>query len=649
MNKMLFGDLLIKNDGLIKGPFGGDIKKSLFVPKSDDTYKVYEQGVVLNNNVNYGNYYISKEYFKNKLRRFEVIPGDILMTGAGTLGELFTVPKNAKKGLINQALLRIRLNYDVVDHDFFCYYFKHYIKSIISNINGDSVIPNLPPLPIIRSTEIKIPNLSYQRLVASALSCIDHKIVIGNNINIELEALAKTLYDYWFIQFDFPDKNGKPYKSSGGKMIYNDHLKRKIPYGWEVKSLGSINSLLVRGVSPKYKDRSGIEVINQRCIRNNTIDFTKCRYHDNDLKPVSKRLELWDILVNSTGVGTLGRVAIVKRLENEITTADSHVTILRVDPTKAKPLFIGFSMLGRQSEIEQLGEGSTGQTELSRENLSKLKLVLPTSDLQQKFEDFAKPLFEKIANNEKQNSELVKLRDWLLPMLMNGQVKVKELYKAQEIPLSKAVEESVVYSKEKISSKTKQQDSFEKIQVLYTTIWANKQLKVKQGEMATAKDVYLLDRVYGVQTNFVFGQHNWGSFDPEEKKLFNTKQYFHKPKFPNSQAYYLDLKDDGKLLSKVPSDLQQQISNGLKEMHDKVFNKYTGTKKAEKKELFATILKCIEDTQTTDIKSIRKEMKSWKIKQNNTEMTKADKFTEQETKDALKIIIKEGWSKKVLN
>ena len=157
MSKMLFDNLLQKKDGLIKGPFGGDIKKSLFVPKTDDAYKVYEQGVVLKNDVQFGDYYISKEHFEKSLKRFEVKSGDILMTGAGTLGKLFFVPEIHPKGVINQALLRIRLNESIITPSFFKYYFKYYIEAIISRLNGDSVIPNLPPLPIIKSTEIDIP------------------------------------------------------------------------------------------------------------------------------------------------------------------------------------------------------------------------------------------------------------------------------------------------------------------------------------------------------------------------------------------------------------------------------------------------------------------------------------------------------------
>lgn len=263
-----------------------------------------------------------------------------------------------------------------------------------------------------------------QQKIVSVLSALDDKIELNNRINAELEQMAKTLYNYWFVQFDFPNTDGKPYKSSGGKMVHSEVLKWEIPEGWKVKSLSEINSELVRGISPKYSDDSGLPVINQRCIRNNTIDFTFCRLHNVQLKPVKKVLELGDILVNSTGVGTLGRVAIVRRLEDPQTTFDSHVTVVRAKFEKVNSTFLGFSLLSRQAEIEMLGEGSTGQTELSRENLGKLKLPLPKRELQNEFELIVKPLWEKIAINEQQNQQLSALRDWLLPMLMNGQVKV---------------------------------------------------------------------------------------------------------------------------------------------------------------------------------------------------------------------------------
>ncbi|RBQ02939.1 restriction endonuclease subunit S [Pedobacter miscanthi] len=276
----------------------------------------------------------------------------------------------------------------------------------------------------LKRQEILVPELLIQQKIASVLSALDDKIELNNKINAELEAIAKTLYDYWFVQFDFPNAEGKPYKSSGGEMVYNDELRREVPKDWKVREVAELTTLLFRGISPKYTNNDGIQVINQRCIRNNTIDFNLSRIHDSNLKPVNKLLQLGDILVNSTGVGTLGRVALVKRLEQKQTTADSHVTIVRIDDEKANLVFIGETMLKKQFEIEQLGEGSTGQTELSRENLGKLKVLLPNRDLQNKFEEIVLPFLQKRSINEQQNQQLAQLRDWLLPMLMNGQVKV---------------------------------------------------------------------------------------------------------------------------------------------------------------------------------------------------------------------------------
>lgn len=273
---------------------------------------------------------------------------------------------------------------------------------------------------------VPIPNKVLLESIDSIYNNINKKIEINNRINAELEQMAKTLYSYWFVQFDFPNEDGKPYKSSGGKMFYDEGLQKEIPDSWVIKPLSKINSELVRGISPKYSEDNGIPVVNQRCIRNSTVDFSFCRLHNVQLKPVNRLIQVGDILVNSTGVGTLGRVAVVKRLENPETTVDSHVTIVRANIEQVNPHFLGFSLLDKQKEIEKLGEGSTGQTELSRVNLGKLKMLLPKRELQNEFASIVKPLLEKAAVNEQQNQQLSSLRNWLLPMLMNGQVKVGE-------------------------------------------------------------------------------------------------------------------------------------------------------------------------------------------------------------------------------
>ena len=422
MSKMLFADLLIEKDGLIKGPFGGDIKKSLFVPQTKDTFKVYEQGVVLKNDINYGTYYISKVHFESKLKRFEVKKGDLLMTGAGTLGEILTVPENAPKGVINQALLRIRLNESVVSATFFKYYFKYYIKAIISRINGDSVIPNLPPLPLIRNTEVDIPDTIYQNKIASVLSALDSKIELNNRINAELEAMAKTIYDYWFVQFDFPfdfaqgkpDKNGKPYKSSGGKMVWNEELKREIPEGWEVKDLQEI-AMCLMGQSPKgesyNQDGIGTPLLNgpadyeNGALKGRTYTTEPTRLCQKDDLVLCIRATIGN-LVYSEQEFCLGR----------------GVAAVRANDKRLSEL-IYFLLI---QEIERFKVQATGSiiVGITKDDLIESKCLLPKDELITSFHNLIKPQFDKIRINIKENQKLTELRDWLLPMLMNGQVKV---------------------------------------------------------------------------------------------------------------------------------------------------------------------------------------------------------------------------------
>ena len=421
-----FEDIVISKKGFLRGPFGGDLKKEIFVEKGPDTYKVYEQGVVLNSDKNIGRYYISKDDYDKKLNKFSVQDKDFLVSCSGAnMGAIYQLKSPFERGIINQALLRIRLNDAIIDDNYFYYLFSKLICKRITSGSGDSTIPNFPGLSVIKDVEIELPDKNTQIKVGGILSSLDAKIELNNRINTELEAMAKTLYDYWFVQFDFPNAEGKPYKSSGGAMVWSEDLKREIPLGWSVGELKEVVSLLVRGISPKYIDNDGIIVLNQRCIRDKSINPIFSRRHDYLSKNAdSKLIVKGDILVNSTGVGTLGRVAIMKQLPEELTTVDSHVTIVRIDEAKANPSFTGYSLTQKEGEIESLGEGSTGQTELSRENLGRLKLILPSSDLQENFALFVEPLFDKIANNQQENQQFANLRDWLLPMLMNGQVVV---------------------------------------------------------------------------------------------------------------------------------------------------------------------------------------------------------------------------------
>lgn len=198
-----------------------------------------------------------------------------------------------------------------------------------------------------------------------------------------------------------------------------------VPEGWRVGNLGDNTIYLNRGISPKYLEEGGILVINQKCIRDFILDLTKARRHD----PVQRKIDgrelfVGDILVNSTGVGTLGRVAQVLSF-NEAMIVDSHVTVVRASANITWN-FLGLSMMLRQAEIENLGEGSTGQTELSRNKLAALKLIIPPKEILNAFDEITLPLRNRFSTNLEQAQSLSQIRDTLLPRLISGQLRLPE-------------------------------------------------------------------------------------------------------------------------------------------------------------------------------------------------------------------------------
>ncbi|MBU2915962.1 restriction endonuclease subunit S [Reichenbachiella agariperforans] len=451
-------------DEISMGPFGSDITVDNFV----------KSGVPVLNGSNISGVKM-KEKFENyltpekadSLKKANAKRGDIVITHRGTLGQIGYIPYDSKldRYVISQSQFRVRLRTELMDPVYFTYYFhsNEGQKRLLSFKNHVGVPALAQATTNFRLLEFPYRPLKEQRAIAKTLSDLDAKIELNNKINEQLEAMAKLIYDYWFVQFDFPiskeqaiemgkpELEGKPYKASGGKMVYSEQLKREIPEGWEVKSLSEVTSFLSRGISPKYLDEQGSCVINQKCIRQGTVLFDQSRRNDESKRDSSKkRVELLDVLVNSTGVGTLGRVSLVRRLPEKSITVDSHVTIARADELKVNKCFFGYSLLQKQPEIEKFSLGSTGQVELSRAQLETVSLIIPPKDLQVRFDKIYEPIFKKVANNEIKIQKLSELRDWLLPMLMNGQVTVKEAkgYVEQEVELGMAAEPDEDYKKE---------------------------------------------------------------------------------------------------------------------------------------------------------------------------------------------------------
>ncbi|MFZ2653932.1 MAG: restriction endonuclease subunit S [Victivallales bacterium] len=254
------------------------------------------------------------------------------------------------------------------------------------------------------SLKFPVPNVTEQRRIASILSSYDD--LIENNLRrIKLlEELARMLYKEWFVNFRFP----------GHEQI---KIKEGIPEGWKRKKLKDITSFLKRGITPCYDDDAQGLVINQKCIRNGWMDLSFARRQSRKVNP-ERQVESGDVLVNSTGEGTLGRIAQVKTpIEN--CTVDTHITIVR--PKPGTPLhYFGIAVMTWEARFSTMGRGATNQTELSAATIGESEITIPSRSLLLEFNLFVTPIFEQVANLHAQNNKAKAARDLLLPNLMNG-------------------------------------------------------------------------------------------------------------------------------------------------------------------------------------------------------------------------------------
>ena len=189
MRKYQFKDIVVGEEGLLKGPFGSDLKRSLYVPKGKDTYKVYLQENILRESNDVGNHYISKEYFDANMKRYEVKEGDFIVTCDGTLGEIYQLNNITEPGIISSSLLRITLDKTKVDCDYFYYLFKSILKKKLIMQGNNSVLKHLPGISVIKKLEIELPPLTEQKKISKAIKVIDDKIKINNKINDNLYQL----------------------------------------------------------------------------------------------------------------------------------------------------------------------------------------------------------------------------------------------------------------------------------------------------------------------------------------------------------------------------------------------------------------------------------------------------------------------------
>lgn len=299
------------------------------------------------------------------------------------------------------------------------------LQKSIQNMSKGSTQDNLS-MEKLEQLEFNCPSFDDQQKIATVLSSLDDKIALNNRINAKLEQMAKRLYDYWFVQFDFPGADGKPYKSNGGKMVWNEKLKREIPEGWEVKKLGEILILLKDGThNPPKRQEKGIPLLTGTMFGNNFLDYDKATYiSEADYKIIHSQYEPHENDVIITKIGTLGNVNLLRNIDIPL-AIHCNSALLRFD--MALGVYYPFSYC--KSDLFKMRlkaiKGQSIQEFASLDRISSIKSEVPCVDIINKFDKIVKPIIEKQKSISFENKKLKEMRDKLLPLLMNGQVVVK--------------------------------------------------------------------------------------------------------------------------------------------------------------------------------------------------------------------------------
>ncbi len=306
------------------------------------------------------------------------------------------------------------------DLDYVYYALKLELKRLKEKSQGSQT--KFLTMPILNNIHLGSRNFFEQQKIANILSSLDSKIELNNKINKELESMAKTLYDYWFVQFDFPDVNEKPYKSSGGKMVYNQELKRESPEGWEVCRLDKIEDNIITGktppkVNPEYFD-GDIPFITIGDFRGNMHissteeTLTKLGADYQNTKYVNKGALCVSCIASP---GLIGFATKLSQTNQQINSIECK--------KEENSFYLYFAL----NDFFNASKAKTGNTfpNMNKGDFADIKLIKPNEQVLLSFSKKIKSSIEQIYINSEQNQELAKLRDWLLPMLMNGQVRVK--------------------------------------------------------------------------------------------------------------------------------------------------------------------------------------------------------------------------------
>lgn len=375
------------------------------------------------NNLENGKIVINKDTLKITRDEYEKIKrplnsNTILLSINGSLGKI-AIYNNEKVALGKSACY---LNVNKNENKYFVKYIlstKEFQKYMILVAHG-STIKNLAPSQVV---DYEFEEPADKDKIALILKLIDDKIENNRKMIAEIEQMTKTIYNYWFLQYEFPNENGEPYKSSGGKMAWNEELKKEIPEGWKCKKIVEIEDNIVTGKTPSTKDEGNfngnipfitIDDIRQGLYVYRTVRTLSEKGANSQIK---KYIPKDSICV--TCIATVGLVG--------ITTKDSQ-TNQQINSIVCKDKNNLYYLVNAIEDYFKYSSGAKSGNifdNMNKEDFATIKLIYPTESILEKYKKIVEPIYNKIKSCIIENEELVELRNFLLPLLMNGQAKIK--------------------------------------------------------------------------------------------------------------------------------------------------------------------------------------------------------------------------------
>ena len=399
MNRLNLG-----NDLYIKGRIGWKgLSKDEYLENSE--YKIINATALMDGYVDWNNCgFISKDRYEES-EEIMLQENDILISKDGTLGKIGYVKNMDKKCSVASGIFVVRntipdkLDFDYLYHILKSHIFKDFIRR---NKAEGSTINHLYQRDLV-NFEIDLPSIEVQRKVANVLNLLDNKISNNNNTISELESMAKTIYDYWFLQYEFPNEEGKPYKSSGGKMVYNKQLKKEIPEGWTIKKIEEILSKIPNTYkynSAEYKEKGQYPIIDQS---SNYI----CGYTDKE----EDLLKLENCIVFGD------HTKFVKYVNFNFARGADGTQIINSSEENL-PNYLLYMQI---NDMQLVSQGYSRYYKFLKDKY----VFIPNKKVSNMYMNKMNMALEKIKKCREENYQLQNLRDYLLPLLMNGQVGFK--------------------------------------------------------------------------------------------------------------------------------------------------------------------------------------------------------------------------------